>query len=748
MEYRLRYALVLAGALLVAGLNGCARSPQQKSARRLLEAVEDRGAQACVAGVKSAPFDAQWMSEMVDGLFGLPETEANARAWATCIATKLEALTPSQHRAARRALLQGFITAMDSSRRREDVAALNALNRVLLQTRHFVDLRPEVTAARTLVEEHTSGVESKSVAECYRRWLSLLGLMQGRLEGALVTEARIGEMDDQQSLLRLARFIPEAAIRQHAKRRVIALRVDGNAYPEFRDLKTQIVDSVIRNGRFVPPLKTYRPIALRTDSGVLPTAGALHPSPQLDRYRISPIFSADAWRDSPVALFGIKVELENIEQPIGLCRHRGELDPTPCVPIADLVPTVGMWGEGGYYLSKPLNVKETVRLAKKGTVEIGFSVAGQSLTLASIPLDVTSPPPMRFTGQSGKKGPDLRIRIERASAEHYLFRVDSDGAQHFALVREPDARGYPIVSRGGDGADGEDGRDGRAGRDGRDGADAVCPNTEGEPGGDGGDGYRGADGGPGDRGGDGGRIQVTLDCRAIPCPNLTELIGIVSEGGKGGTGGRGGDGGSGGDGGKAGRSVQCKTNEDGTFETTRLAANSLRDGEDGRQGRDGRAGLSGEPGRPGAVVGLPRLSDGRVVPVVQSASIFVMRMQNVGVDSDTAQLYEEALLADLQRREHFSVIGASDVNAMLDVELQRDLLGCSDVSCMAEIAGALDADLLLRGVLGRVGDEVAVNLSLVSSSEGVAVARVQQNYATAGELMRGIPRVLVNLLGR
>lgn len=64
-----------------------------------------------------------------------------------------------------------------------------------------------------------------------------------------------------------------------------------------------------------------------------------------------------------------------------------------------------------------------------------------------------------------------------------------------------------------------------------------------------------------------------------------------------------------------------------------------------------------------------------------------------------------------------SVIASSDMQAILGIERQRQLLGCSDEgsSCMAELAGALGADGVVTGTVVRVGKKYQVNVRIIDA---------------------------------
>ena len=61
-----------------------------------------------------------------------------------------------------------------------------------------------------------------------------------------------------------------------------------------------------------------------------------------------------------------------------------------------------------------------------------------------------------------------------------------------------------------------------------------------------------------------------------------------------------------------------------------------------------------------------------------------------GVPPELAQLMGEILLSELKSSGQFgSVLGSSDMQAMLDLEQQKTVLGCDEDSCLAQLGGAL-----------------------------------------------------------
>lgn len=104
-----------------------------------------------------------------------------------------------------------------------------------------------------------------------------------------------------------------------------------------------------------------------------------------------------------------------------------------------------------------------------------------------------------------------------------------------------------------------------------------------------------------------------------------------------------------------------------------------------------------------------------------------------GVTAETAQLLGDALAGELRRRSGVSVLTQSDIAALLGVEKTRQMLGCGEAGCMAEIGGALGADRVVHGSLGRVGGSLVVNLSALDARKASAAASVSERLRGAAD---------------
>jgi TolB-like protein len=97
------------------------------------------------------------------------------------------------------------------------------------------------------------------------------------------------------------------------------------------------------------------------------------------------------------------------------------------------------------------------------------------------------------------------------------------------------------------------------------------------------------------------------------------------------------------------------------------------------------------------------------------------------VDERVAQVVAESLVFELRKLERTSVISFEEVRQMMNLEAEKQAMGCSgDESCLAQIADALGVDYLVTGTLARVGDTHVFGLRLIDQAAASAERTVNK----------------------
>jgi TolB-like protein len=117
------------------------------------------------------------------------------------------------------------------------------------------------------------------------------------------------------------------------------------------------------------------------------------------------------------------------------------------------------------------------------------------------------------------------------------------------------------------------------------------------------------------------------------------------------------------------------------------------------------------------------------------------------VSPGAAQILGDVVATELARTGRFQVIGRSDLGALLGWEKQKAVLGCTESGCLAEIGGAIGADLVLSGQAGRLGTQYRLSLLVVDARKAVARARAARfTEASEDALARLVPELVAEVV--
>jgi len=118
----------------------------------------------------------------------------------------------------------------------------------------------------------------------------------------------------------------------------------------------------------------------------------------------------------------------------------------------------------------------------------------------------------------------------------------------------------------------------------------------------------------------------------------------------------------------------------------------------------------------------------------------------VDVAPQKADYLTEQLSLELTRA-GAQVVTPADMKALIGLERQKQLVGCSEQSCIAEIASALGADGLVTGQLAKVGGRLRLTVKRLSARTAEIIAVASIDALDDAELIAGLPRCARELLG-
>ncbi len=125
---------------------------------------------------------------------------------------------------------------------------------------------------------------------------------------------------------------------------------------------------------------------------------------------------------------------------------------------------------------------------------------------------------------------------------------------------------------------------------------------------------------------------------------------------------------------------------------------------------------------------VPVLAAEPAKPVDDRLRTVILGVQNRrGVDDkQLAAALTDVVQGVYSRDTRRIVIGRDDIMRVLDLEAEKQSLGCDSDKCLAEVGQALDAARIVTGSLDKLGDGYMVTMSEIDAKTLEAIGRVQE----------------------
>ncbi|MFH1810086.1 MAG: hypothetical protein ABIJ09_15170 [Pseudomonadota bacterium] len=88
----------------------------------------------------------------------------------------------------------------------------------------------------------------------------------------------------------------------------------------------------------------------------------------------------------------------------------------------------------------------------------------------------------------------------------------------------------------------------------------------------------------------------------------------------------------------------------------------------------------------------------------------------------------DALATEIGQRSKCEVMSRADIRSMISFEAEKQLLGCGEESCLAELGGALGVDFLVTGSVSKMGESTLLSLKKINLVDLKVVRRVTDTF--------------------
>jgi hypothetical protein len=114
--------------------------------------------------------------------------------------------------------------------------------------------------------------------------------------------------------------------------------------------------------------------------------------------------------------------------------------------------------------------------------------------------------------------------------------------------------------------------------------------------------------------------------------------------------------------------------------------------------------------------------------------VLILEPTSMSVNAETLATIASLLSVEIGKMGTFEVVSAGELKKMADLEGEKAAVGCESTSCLADLAGALGARLIVFGDAATLGTLIVVNLSLFDASTGRSVNRVSMRVSSVEKL--------------
>ena len=128
-------------------------------------------------------------------------------------------------------------------------------------------------------------------------------------------------------------------------------------------------------------------------------------------------------------------------------------------------------------------------------------------------------------------------------------------------------------------------------------------------------------------------------------------------------------------------------------------------------------------------------------------TVLVLDLEAAGVSKDDAHFVTAEIARTLAEPSTVNVLTAADLRRLASLESDKQAMGCEAQSCLAELANAMGAEYVVFGTIGRIDEQVMLEVSLFAAVAARPVGRRDVKAPSLSVLLKRTPREVHALAG-
>jgi hypothetical protein len=147
------------------------------------------------------------------------------------------------------------------------------------------------------------------------------------------------------------------------------------------------------------------------------------------------------------------------------------------------------------------------------------------------------------------------------------------------------------------------------------------------------------------------------------------------------------------------------------------------------------------------VLALGAAGRGAAQTITSSQKVAVLKTDVTGLDAGVGAQVTARMSEVLRQRTSAEVISSDEIVSLLKHEKERAILGsCNEDQCMAELANALGADVIVSGKLTKVDAGLVLSISAVDARTASVRARVSETWGGESIVLLSLVRPMIDRL--
>lgn len=133
-------------------------------------------------------------------------------------------------------------------------------------------------------------------------------------------------------------------------------------------------------------------------------------------------------------------------------------------------------------------------------------------------------------------------------------------------------------------------------------------------------------------------------------------------------------------------------------------------------------------------------------PRTPPVTVAVLDLRAVDTDPHLAEALLDVVTEEVGRVPDTRALSRKEIAAMVSEEMRKQMLGCSDSSCLAELGDALNAQMLVTGEVARVGANTLLTLQLINHRFASVMNRVSLTWPGPSDGLTDVARAATQML--